>query len=137
MQQHNREASGRRRYAAGDTVKVRIVLNHKPHLKEVRLAFVHESNKRAVIMVKVEPHLKSVITSGESRKSSLDAEATIPRGRPSGVYRLDRIGYETAGGKLGHLSPGEGLPEAFLLTFEVTQEPADQPNVVEVAFVGD
>jgi hypothetical protein len=137
MKQGTREASGRRRYAAGDAVKFRIVLDHKPHLKEVRLAFVHESDKRAVIMVKVEPHLRSVIAAGGSRKSSLDAEGTIPRGRPSGVYRLDRIGYETAGGKLGHLSPGEGLPEAFLLTFEVTQESADQPNVVEVAFVGD
>jgi hypothetical protein len=137
MQQHTREASGRRRYVAGDTVKVRIVLNHKPHLKEVHLAFVHESDKRAVIMVKIEPHLRPVIGAGGTRKSSLDAQATIPRGRPSGVYRLERIGYETAGGKLGHLSPGEGLPEAFLLTFEVTQESAEQPNVVEVAFVGD
>ena len=136
MQQHTREGSGRRCYAAGDTVKFRVVLNHKPHLKEVRLAFVHESDKRAVIMVKGEPCLRSVIAADGSRKSSLDAEATIPRGRPSGVYRLDRIGYETAGGKLGHVSEGEGLPEAFLLTFEVTQESADQPSVVEVTFVG-
>jgi hypothetical protein len=137
MQRRTREASGGRCYAAGDTVKFRIVLDHKPHLKEVRLAFVHEADKRAVIMAKVEPHPRSLIAAGGSRRSSLDAEVTIPRGRPFGVYRLDRIGYETAGGKLGHLSPGEGLPEAFLLTFEVTQESAEQPNVEEVAFVGD
>ena len=137
MQQHTRESSGGRRYAAGDAVKFRIVLDHKPHLKEIRLTFVHEADKRAVIMVKGEPHLRSERTAGGSRRSSLEAEVTIPRGRPSGVYRLDRIGYETAGGRLGHLSPGEGLPEAFLLTFEVTREPADKPEVVEVAFVGD
>jgi hypothetical protein len=136
MKQHT-EASCRRRYAAGDVVKFRIVLDHKPHLKEVRLAFVHESDKRAVIMGKVEPHLRSESTAGGSRRSSLDAELTIPRGRPSGVYRLDRIGYETVGGRLGHVSEGEGLPEAFLLTFAVTREPADDPNVVKIAFVGD
>ena len=54
MRQHTREASGRRRYAAENTVKFRITSNHKPHIKEVRLAFVHESDKRAVIMVKGE-----------------------------------------------------------------------------------
>ena len=97
-----REAPGRRRYAAGDAVKFRIVLDHKPHLKEVRLAFVHEADKRAVVMGKVEPLLRSEISAGGSRRSILEAEVTIPRGRPSGVYRLDRIGYETAGGRLGH-----------------------------------
>jgi hypothetical protein len=137
MQQRTREAPGDRRYAAGDTVKVRVVLDHKPHLKEVRLAFVHESDGHTMIMAKVEPPSGSDIAAGGSRRSSLETEVTIPRGRPSGVYRLERIGYETAGGRLGHLSAGEGLPKALQLTFEVTREPADEPKVVEVAFVGD
>ena len=88
-------------------------------------------------MVKGEPPLSSQRTAGGWRRSSLEAKVTIPRGRPSGVYQLHRIGYETAGGRLGHLSEAEGVPEASLLTFEVTREPADEPEVVEVAFVGD
>jgi hypothetical protein len=137
MQRRTREASGGRCYAAGDTVKFRIVLDHKPHLKEVRLAFVHESDEHTRIMTKVEPSSGSDIATDGSRRSSLEADIKVPRGRPSGVYRLERIGYETAGGRLGHLSKGEGLPEALQLTFEVTREPADEPKVVEVAFVGD
>ena len=66
MKQHT-EAPSKRRYAAGDVVKFRIVLDHKPHQKEVRLAFVHESDKRAVIMGKVEPYLRSERTAGTSR----------------------------------------------------------------------
>ena len=53
MQQHT-EATGGRRYAAGDAVKVRISLDDKPHLKEIRLAFIHEADKQAVIVVKGE-----------------------------------------------------------------------------------
>jgi hypothetical protein len=136
MDQRTR-ASGRRRYSAGDVVKFRIVLGHKPHLKEVRLAFVHEFGEQAVIIAKVEPHPRSDIAAHVSRRSSLDAEITIPRGRPSGIYRLGRIGYETAGGRLGHLFPGEGLPEASMLTFELVRESMDEPDVVEVAFADD
>lgn len=132
------EACGGRSYAAGDVVKFKIVMDHKPHLKEVRLVFAHESEEHALIVAKVEPHPRLDIAAKSSRRSNLVAEITIPRGRPSGVYRLVRIGYETAGGRLGHLSKGEGLPEASLLTFEVSREPAEEPNVVEVAFaVGD
>ncbi len=135
--QRRTEASGGRCYAAGDTVKVRVVVDHKPHLKEVRLTFAHESDEHTMIMAKVEPPSGSDIATDGSRRSSLEADIKIPRGRPSGVYRLDRIGYETAGGRLGHLAKGEGLPEALQLTFEVTREPADDPKVVEVAFVDD
>ena len=86
-------------------------------------------------MGKVEPLLRSEISAGGSRRSILEAEVTIPRGRPSGVYRLDRIGKTMKVGS-GPLL-WKGLPEALQLTFEVTREPADDPNVVEVAFVGD
>ena len=137
LMQQRTEAPRKKSYAAGDVVKFRIVLDHKPHLKEVRLAFVHESAEQAVIMAKVEPHPRPDPDANGSRRSSLEAEVTIPRGRPSGLYRLERIGYETAGGRLGHFSEGEGLPEASLLTFEVIREPATEPRVVEVAFVGD
>jgi hypothetical protein len=125
MQQHTREASDGRRYTAGDAVKFRIVLDHKLHLKEIRLAFVHEADKRAVIMVKGEPHLRSERTTGGSRRSSLDAEVTIPCGRPSGVYRLDRIGYETAGGGRGRFRG------RLTRTATGTSEYLTKPNFVE------
>jgi len=131
------EASGRRRYSVGDTVKVRIVLDHKPHLKEVRLVFAHESDERATIMAKSEPSPRSGAASDGPRRSSLEAEIAIPRGRPSGIYRLDRVGYETAGGRLGHLDAGGGPLGAPLLTFEVAREPADVPIMVGGAFVDE
>jgi hypothetical protein len=123
MQRRTREAPGRRRYAAGDTVKLRVVVDHKPHLKEVRLVFAHEDDEHTMIMATVEPPSGSDTATDDSMRSSLEADITIPRGRRPGVYRLDRIGYETAGGRLGHLSAGEGLPEGSLLAFEVTREP--------------
>ena len=103
----------------GGRRQVRNSYGLQAHLKEVRLVFAHESDENAVIMAKVEPRPRSDTAANGSRRSSLDAGITIPRARPSGVYRLARIGYETARGRLGHLFEGEGFPEASLLTFEV------------------
>lgn len=103
----------------GGRRQVRNSYGLQAHLKEVRLVFAHESDENAVILAKVEPQPRSDTAANGSRRSSPDAGITIPHVRPSGVYRLARIGYETAGGGLGHLFEGEGLPEASLLTFEV------------------
>ena len=72
------EACGGRSYAAGDVVKFKIVMDHKPHLKEVRLVFAHESEEHAVIVAKVEPHPRLDIAAKSSRRSNLVAEITIP-----------------------------------------------------------
>ena len=69
--QRRTESSGGKRYAAGDTVKLGVVVDHKPHLKEVRLAFVHESDERAMILAKVEQQPRSDVASDGSMRSSL------------------------------------------------------------------
>jgi hypothetical protein len=125
----------RRRCAAGDAIKLRIVLDHKANLKEVRLTFAHESDEHAAIMGRVEPRPISDRDTNASMVSRLDAEILIPRRIPPGVYQLVRISYETAGGRLGHLSFEEGLPDMLAHTFEVVREPADEPNVIDIAFV--
>jgi hypothetical protein len=124
-----------RRYAAGDAIKLRIVLDHKANLKEVRPIFVHESDEHAVIIGRVESRPMSDRDTNASMVSRLDAEILIPRSIPPGVYRLVRISYETAGGRLGHLSYEEGLPDMLARTFEVVRESADVPSVIDIAFV--
>jgi hypothetical protein len=128
-------AHNRRRYTAGDTVKLRIVLDHKANLKEVRSVFSHVSDEHAFVMGRGRPSPMSGRANSALMRSSLDAEITIPRSTPPGVYRLVRISYETAGGRLGHLSYEEGLLDAFAFTFEVVRESADAPSVVDIALV--
>jgi hypothetical protein len=65
--------------------------------------------------------------------SLLEAEITIPRGATPGVYRLDRISYETEGGQLGHPLE-EDLPGTAGIAFEVVRETRDTPFVAAIEF---
>ena len=69
-----------------------------------------------------------------AKRSRVDVEITIPRGKTLGIYKLDRIGYETAGGELGYLAEDEGLVEASQIYFEVVREPSYTPRLVDIAF---
>jgi hypothetical protein len=69
-----------------------------------------------------------------AKRSRVDVEITIPRSKTLGIYKLDRIAYETAGGELGHLAENEGLAEALQISFEVVREPGYTPRLVDIAF---
>ena len=123
------------RYAAGDTIKLEIVLHHRANLREARAIFTHKHDNTAPpLMARGEPRPISDRGADGSITSRLEAEITLPRAVTPGVYELTRISYETAGGQLGHLEEGEGLPGTPRITFEVVSEPADTPSVVDIAF---
>jgi hypothetical protein len=124
----------RRRYAAGDTVRLNIALVHKANLKEVRVVFAHE-NRGQSLMGRGKPRLISAISDRAADRpltSLLEAEITIPRGATPGVYRLDRVSYETEGGQLGHLAEEEELPNTAWIAFEVVREAPDAPVVADI-----
>ena len=124
-----------RRYAAGDTIKLEIVLHHRANLKEVRVIFTHEHDKSAApLMARGQPRPISERGADGSIMSRLNAEITLPRAVTPGAYELARISYETAGGQLGHLEEGEDLPDTPRITFEVVGEAADTPDVVDIGF---
>ena len=124
-----------RRYEAGDTVKLEIVLHHKANLKEVRAIFEHTRDKSAPpLMARGQPRPTSDRGADGSITSHLEAEITLSRAVTPGTYELTRISYETAGGQLGHLEEGEGLPSTPRITFEVVGEPADTPGVADIGF---
>jgi len=124
-----------RRYEAGDTVKLEIVLHHRANLREVRAIFTHKHDKSAApLIARGRPRPISERGDDGSIRSRLDAEIVIPRALTPGVYELIRISYETAGGQLGHLPESEDLTDVPRMTFEVVGEPADTPDVVDIAF---
>ena len=124
-----------RRYEAGDTVKLEIVLHHRANLQEVRVIFEHTHDRSAPpLIARGQPRPISDRGDDGEIMSRLEAEITLPWAVTPGVYELARISYETAGGQLGHLEEGEGLPSAPRMTFEVIGEPADIPGVVDIAF---
>jgi hypothetical protein len=126
---------GKRRYEAGDAVKLEIVLHHRANLREVRVLFEHPRDKTAApLMARGQPRPISERGTDGSVRSCLDAEIVIPRAVVPGIYELTRISYETAGGQLGHLEEGEDLSDVPHVSFEVIGEPADTPNVVDIAF---
>jgi hypothetical protein len=123
-----------RRYAAGDTVRLNIALVHEANLKEVRVVFAHEDGDQA-LMGRGKPRPISPITDHaacEPITSVLEAEITIPRGATPGVYKLERISYETEGGQLGHLAEDDELPSTAQVAFEVVQESHDTPTIVDI-----
>lgn len=124
---------GGRRYAAGDIVRLSVALVHKANLKEVRVVFAHE-NRGQSLMGRGKPRLISDRGAYPQMRSLLEAEITIPRAATPGVYRLDRISYETEGGRLGHLAVEEELPGTALVAFEVVREAPDAPVVADIAF---
>ena len=124
-----------RRYEAGDTVKLEIVLHHRANLREVRAIFTHKHDRSAApLIARGQPRPISERRTDGSIRSHLDAEIVIPRALTPGVYELIRISYETAGGQLGHLPESEDLTDVPRMTFEVVGEPADTPDVVDIAF---
>lgn len=124
-----------RRYEAGDTVKLEIVLHHRVNLREVRAIFTHKhATTAAPLIARGQPRPISEWGTDGSIRSRLDAEIVIPRALTPGVYELTRISYETAGGQLGHLPEGEDLTDVSRMTFEVVGEPADTPGVVDITF---
>ena len=132
-------AHNNRRYEAGDTVKLELVLHHRANLREVRLVFEHTHDKNvAPLIARGRPRPISERRSDCSMESRLQIEIVIPGTLPPGVYELTRISYETEGRQLGHLP--EHLPESEDLTdvarmaFEVVREPSDTPSVVDIAF---
>ena len=130
----DRTQSGRR-YEAGDTVKLEIVLHHRVNLREVRAIFTHKHDTTAApLIARGQPRPISERSADGSIRSRLDAEIVIPRALTPGVYELTRISYETAGGQLGHLPESEDLTDVPQMTFEVVGEPADTPDVVDITF---
>ena len=124
-----------RRYAAGDTVKLEIVLHHQANLKEVRAVFTHNQDKSVPpLMARGQPRPISERGADGSITSRLEAEITLPRAVTPGSYELERISYETAGGRLGHLEEREVLSGTPRMAFEVVGEPADSPILVDIAF---
>jgi hypothetical protein len=124
-----------RRYKAGDTVKLEIVLHHRANLREPRGVFEHTRDKSvAPLIARGRPRPISERASDGSMESRLNAEITPPRAVTPGVYELTRISYETAGGQLGHLPESEDLKGVARMTFEVIGESSDTPCIVDIAF---
>ena len=123
-----------RRYEAGDTVKLELVLHHRANLREVRLVFEHSHDRCvAPLIARGRPRPISERGSDGSMKSRLQTEIMIPGTLTPGVYELTRISYETAGRQLGHLEDSEDLTDFSRMAFEVVGEPQDRPSVVEIA----
>ena len=124
-----------RRYQAGDSVKLEIVLHHRANLKEVRAIFEHIHDKSAApLIARGCPRPISDRDVNGSITSRLEAEITLPRAATAGIYELARISYVTAGGQLGHIEEEEVLSDTQQLTFEVIGEPTDTPGVVDISF---
>ena len=91
-------AQNGRRYEAGDTVKLEIVLHHRANLKEVRVVFENTHDRSvAPLIARGRPRPISERGSDGSIMSRLEVEIVIPGALTPGVYELTRISYETAG----------------------------------------
>jgi hypothetical protein len=124
-----------RRYKAGDTVKLEIVLHHRANLSEVRVVFEHTRGKSvAPLIARGRPRPISERGSDGSMRSRLEVEIVIPGTLTPGIYELTRISYETAGRQLGHVPVGDDLEGVARITFEVVGEPSDTPSVVDIEF---
>jgi hypothetical protein len=128
------EAHNERRYSAGDTFMLKVVLDCKANLREVRVVFAHRSDETMTIVGRSKPYPISDRATDAAKRSRVDVEITIPRSKTLGIYKLDRIAYETAGGELGHLAEDEGLAEASQISFEVVREPRYTPKLIDIAF---
>jgi hypothetical protein len=70
-----------------------------------------------------EPYPISDRTTDAAKRSRVDVEITIPRGKTPGVYKLERIGYETAGGELGYLAGGKYLRRPRRSSSKLSESP--------------
>ena len=123
-----------RRYEAGDTIKLELMLHQRANLRGVRLVFEHSHDKSvAPLIARGRPRPISERGSDGSMESRLQTEIVIPGTLTPGVYELTRISYQTAGGQLGHLEDSEDLTDISRMAFEVVGEPSDTPSVVDIA----
>jgi hypothetical protein len=126
---------GRRRYEAGDVVKLEAVFRHRANLTETRLIFVHLHDETALpVTARGKPRPISERSVDGSIRSRLDAEVTLPSTVVPGIYKLVRMSYRTGEGRLGHLEAEESLPESARISFEVFGEPEEVPELVDISF---
>jgi hypothetical protein len=115
---------------------LQVGVQHKMHLEQILVAFIHEEKEEAFFTVSGEPKFAEEQWAGSQGviRSGADLERRIPPEVTPGVYRLERIGFITYSGK-GFTRRGEELGEAASIRLEVLPESDEKPGLEGLDFL--
>ena len=129
------DGGGRRRYVAGDVVRMELSLEHQMNLSRVFVAFSHERDPLTEFYFETTyfPEAEAG-TAGSMRASRVVLESPVPPETVPGVYALARINAFSVGGKVSRLRDG-ALGGVGGSSFEVIEEPMQAPTVARLDFL--
>jgi hypothetical protein len=123
---------GRRRYMAGDTIRLRLAVEHAANLSRLFVAFSHEHDAMTEIYLEGAIFVEEP-GEGAVKRSHVDLATPVAPETVPGVYTLTRINVFSASGRLARLRGGE-LAGAAGASFEVVEEPQEAPKVANLSF---
>jgi len=123
-----------KRYMAGDTIRLELVVEHATNLSRLFVAFSHERDAMTEMYFETSTFLEQA-REGDVRRSRVELSALVPPETIPGVYGLTRVNVFSASGRLARLREG-GLANAAGASFEVIEEPQDPPKISGLSFVG-
>jgi hypothetical protein len=124
---------GRKRYMVGDTIRLRLTIEHAANLSRLFVAFSHERDAMTEIYLEGAVFVEEPGEGGAKRSFVDLATAVAPETVP-GVYTLTRVNIFSASGRLARLREGS-LAGAAGASFEVVEEPQEPPKVADLSFV--
>jgi hypothetical protein len=127
------DVPGRRRYIAGDTIRLELFVEHATNLSRLFVAFSHERDPLTEIYFEATAFLEES-REGDKRRSRAELSAPIPPETVSGVYNLTRVNVFSASGRLARLRDSE-LGDVRGTGFEVVEEPQEAPTVAGLFFI--
>jgi hypothetical protein len=135
------DAQSRRRYMAGDTVRLELIVEHAMNLSRLFVAFSHEKDHTTEMYFETTTFLEQPGedpgggSEGAPRRSRVELFAPVAPETVPGVYNLTRANLFSASGRLARLR-GTGLAGASGASFEVVEEPQEPPTILDFGFGG-
>lgn len=131
------DAQGRRRrYMAGDTIRLEVIVEHAMNLSRLFVAFSHEKDHTTELYFETTTFLEQAReggVEGGTRHSRVELSSPVAPETLPGVYELTRANLFSASGRLARLRGAE-LAGASGASFEIVEEPQEPPTISGFAF---
>lgn len=129
------DGGGRRRYLAGDVIRMELSLEHSTNLARVFVAFSHGQDPLTEFYFETTSFpAAEAQASGSVRRSRVRLESPVPPETVPGVYSLTRVNAFSVGGKLSRMKE-EALGDVLGAGFEIAEEPARMPTLSSLDFL--
>jgi hypothetical protein len=125
--QGQRGVVGDNQYIVGDRISFPVHLYHRANLNQVTAVFVHEDNECMALIFEGSPDL-DYNWRKDGKHSIANLTARVTTDHKHGIYRLNRIITESAGGRTFSIE-AKKLGDLSTARIVIAEEPKEAPKI--------